>query len=229
MRHTQDKDSSLTTFFSAAEVEESGELGLPSTVPTSSCVGSVVVVVASVVVSRLDRASGAVVEKSRVKLYAVVVDGAIVDEVEVALVDEVVLLDSDTTSAARVDCIWVMDAWRLSQSMLFAVVVVVELSNVAEMVELVLVVSGAVVVLTAVVVLSSVEFVLFVCGAVVAMTVVIVLFVAEEVVSGRVVEEGPLAVDALVVDALVVTSLVVDVLATALAVDVVVVPSVLVA
>ena len=111
MRHAQDKENSLTTFFSAAEVEESGELGLPSTVPILSCVGSVVVavVVASVVVSRLDRSSGAVVEKSRVKLYAVVVDGAIVDEV--ALVDEVVLLDSDTTSsAARVDCIWVMDS-----------------------------------------------------------------------------------------------------------------------
>ena len=46
--------------------------------------------------------------------------------------------------------------------MLFAVVVVIELSNVAEMVELVLVVSGAVVVLTVVVVLSSVESVLFV-------------------------------------------------------------------
>ena len=50
----------------------------------------------------------------------------------------------------------------MSQSMLFAVVVVIELSNVAEMVELVLVVSGAVVVLTVVVVLSSVESVLFV-------------------------------------------------------------------
>ena len=110
MRHAQDKENSLTTFFSAAEVEESGELGLPSTVPIPSCVGSVVVVVASVVVSsNPDRASGAVVEKSRVKLYAVVVDGAIVDEV--ALVDEVVLLDSDTTSsAARVDCIWVMES-----------------------------------------------------------------------------------------------------------------------
>jgi len=87
-------------------VEELGELGLPSIVPVPIMgVGSVVV--SSVVVTRPDRDSGAVVEKSRSKLNAVVVDGAIVVEVavvdEVEFTNEVAFVDSKSLSAARVD------------------------------------------------------------------------------------------------------------------------------